>query len=397
MNGEGEATSQVTSSFEAGAPSGTFAKPAEAEKADVSPSAEAPEIENKPSSSDEEQVVVPQTSEEAELSKMSPRERAGGALRGGVEDIIRKEYDNGFFSQPGREEAKKDAEAILKAAEQGDLDSNRLKLYFETLNVIGGETAEKVNKIAAEYLRIRIGDRFLTLDEWRAELDAAQKPAVDGSDPDPQKIQELESGIFGYNFLEDSAQAENATREKSPEDIVIDKELASLEKRVQEILKKGGQPTIEQQQGVIALRYAARMKGEAAPLLNSLALEHLRISGTFGLEDAMRSVNEKLPIAEDNVREFFKNQNLSESDAEIFINAVKTGKLPDIIKEGRFPQIEGLREVFFGKDVTEKELKELLEIEKKKGLKDTLLLAILLAAIGPAEFVQKTVPMEPSR
>lgn len=387
MSNEGGEASGV-SSFEAGAPSGTFTNPTEA-KTDVSSFAPAPEAENEQNPSTEEQVVNLQTPEEAELSKMSPRERAGGALRGGVEEIIRKAYDDGFFSEPGKEEAKKDAEAILKAADEGDLDSDGLKLYFKTLKAIGGETADQVGEIAAEHLRVKAGTDLLTKEEWQEKLEQAT----------PEERTRLESeGLYGFVFPEEPA------REKSAEDEVFGRELQKLEERRNK-LKPGESLSQEDGETLMSLRFALQATGDAGVVLKGMTLERLRElvklrgSMVLGLEEAVKSIESKMPQAESNFLGAFHESGATKEEAAMYLNALKKGKLPEMLQNKTLPpeKLKGLSELIFGKELSKKDIGELLEVSKKKGLKDWLLLTFFLAAIGPMEFGKEVAPIPSSK
>lgn len=346
-------------------------------------------------------VETKSSAEQAEevLAKMRPREKASKSL-GAAKGLIQEKIDKGDFAGDDKKEIREKAENALRyPGKEGDPENGKnLRAIFETLAVIG-QDGKEISQSASENMSIKIGNgesaRTLTLDEWRAELDAAQKPA-DGSIPDPQKIKELEDGIFGYSFPQDTSETENATKEKSPEDRVLEAELKKMENKRSK-LKEGESLNQEEGDRLIALRFALKLDGKAGPIFKKAALDHLAAvtqkgEMIFGLEEAMKSLNSKMPQAENDLLSELRSKGVSEADSNEYINAIKQGKLPEMIKQGSLPKVEGLRELFFGDKLTDKDIEELMEIKKKKGALSYLLEILMIAAFGSMEMGKEFAP-----
>lgn len=315
---------------------------------------------------------------------VSDRQRAKNAVAQGV-GLIKSKRDSGFFDAGDKVDAKKDAEKVLDQVGENNLDSDGLRAFFNSMPTIGGETAE-VSKIAAEHMRVKVGGegnaRFLTLGEWRAELEAAQK--LTGNPPDPKRIKELEDGVFAYSFpkaTQENPESPNVLKEKLPEDKIISDQLSRLEEK----LDKTGKLEGKEQQLLRILRIAEKSKSEARPVIQAQALKLLKESGTVGLDETFQKASQSVSQKISGGMDYLKEQGLSEGDIEIGLKMLGTEEAEKILSQWG--------KEFVGQELSKEEINELVATEKKKGLKDGVLLALLLAAIGPMELGKELVPM----
>lgn len=339
-------------------------------------------------------VDVKTSAEQAKeaLYEMSSAKRVGHYLGAG-KDLIKEKLDQGLFAGDDEKELREKAEYALKyTGEKGDTENSKsLRAIFETLEV-AGEDGKEISQAASENLFVKVGNgenaRNLTLDEWRAELEAAKKPA-DGTSPDSQKIQELENGVFGYSFPKNSTrdESESTPKEKSQEDISITEYRKSFEEKFKLAKARGDTPKeqMEQiEQTLILLRLAEEANGDAGVIFKHEALKNLAEEhGAQGLNNVIDTLQEKVPAAIEEVCGL-----MDPDKAEEFRNAIEEGKLGDLIKEGKLLKVEGLRQLFFGKEFTEEKLREILN--KKRKWKDPLLLALIILLIGPVTLGQET-------
>lgn len=196
---------------------------------------------------------------------------------------------------------------------------------------------------------------------------------------------------------EEEAKQDQATPEKSPEDMEIANKIAQyrklFEKKFETARTQNAPLSDEDSQTLIMLRLAEAANGDEGVILKHLALKNLRDDhGEQRLDGAVNDLQEKASAAIDKVSEL-----MDKAKAEEFRKAIEEGKLGDLIKEGKLLKIEGIRELLFGKDMTEEKLKEILRIDKKKNWKNPLLLALIILLIGPMELGKEVVPMPGSR
>lgn len=333
--------------------------------------------------------AAPSVASSPEAKKeVSDRQRAKNAVAEGA-GFIKSKYDTGFFDAGNKIDAKKDAEKVLGQVGGNNLDSDGLKAFFKSMSAIGGETDE-VSKKAAENMRVKVGDRMLTLDEWRAELEAAQKP-VDGRAPDPETVKELEDGVFAYSFpktTDENPESASIPKEKSPEDKLVDQEIVRCKKLFEQRVKEqGDNPNEKDLQAFVLLSFAEEAKGEAGIVVKHEALRNLRDEhGRQELDGAINDLQKKVPDAIEKVCKLMPAEMALE-----FRNAVAEGELAKMIENGKLSKIEGMRELLFGKDFKEEDFKKILELGKKKKWKNALLLALVIMLIGPVEFGKQAV------
>jgi len=319
-------------------------------------------------------------------------QRVKEALGKGV-DLIKDKKDSVFFDAGDKADAKKDVETVLTQAEQRKLDSDGLRAFFSATSSIGAEAID-IEKAASENMRIKVGNRILTLDQWRAELNVLRNPP-DGAPVDPQKaeeikqkISELEAGDFAYEFV----QEESAKQEKSPEDIVISRHRKSFEEQFKKAEERGDVPKEQLEkigETLVMLRLAKEANGEAGIILKHLALKNLEENhGAQGLDDSIENLGKQAAESMNKVYEL-----MEPGKAEEFRNAIKEGKLEDLITSGKLLKIERMRELLFGKDMTEAKLKEILDLNKKKKWGNALLTVLIIMLIGPMELGKQVVPM----
>lgn len=314
--------------------------------------------------------------------ELSPRDQTSRWLGAG-EEIIKKNLSAGFFNEETKPQADK---AILYQGGDVNPDSSEsLRATLHCLKAIGGDEAVETRDNIAKYVSIKFEEKFYSPDEWQEKLAQAT----------PEEKARLEGeGLYGFVFPEESKKAEAETTQsvegKSPEDRIITKQLSLLEGKIKTVLQKGGRPTEEQQQLIGALRLAKEAKGEAGVLIKEKALRELKQSGVFGLENTIESLSEEVSIARDKLFSNLKGQGWSEGGINGFIEAVRTGNVEGMIREGKFPEAKGLDKLFFGRELKDEELQRLLDPEKKKNWpRNALLFALLISAITSVTLVEQ--------
>ena len=193
---------------------------------------------------------------------------------------------------------------------------------------------------------------------------------------------------------EDKVQKQQNVQEQSQENI-LSLHRKSFEEQFRLAQERGNIPKeqMEQmEQTFIMLRLAEEAKGDAGAILKHLALKNLQDHhGIQGLEVVASNLKAKAEEAIDTVHNFISKSD--ETMANEFSRASKEGKLEDMIRLGKLFKVEGMRNLLFGKDMTEKKLKEVLQIDKKKKWNNLLLLALIIMLIGPVELGKEAVPL----
>lgn len=328
--------------------------------------------------------VVPKAMSVETSKEASLREKAQMAIASGADLITEKSK---FFDTPDKVDAKRNAEKFLEQVGKKALDSDGLKAFFISMDSVGGEEAGKISEAASEDMLVKVGDRMLSYEDWKEELNTAKNPP-DGT-PDPQKIQELEEGVFGYSFpetTEEPAENINIDKEKSPEDQVISDSIDSFEAKIKRA-KEQGISSEELEETLVLLKLAEEAEGDAGVIIKSEALKSLLADYKMeGIGEIIDGLEERKQPALDKIVSL-----MGEDKGQEFIAAVKEGKLEDLIREGKLFKVEGMRELLFGQGFTEKDLKEIVSPDNKKKWKSGLLLALMIMMVGSVTVGQESI------
>lgn len=336
------------------------------------------------------------TSSSQENKELPVKQRVIEAQKQGV-DLIKSKQGNGFFNTEAKADVKKDAEIVLmqEKQEHGKLDSAGLKAFFRITSSLGAE-ATGIEKTASENMHVKIGDRLLTLEQWRTELEAAKKLPADGTLPNQQKIDELEKGDFAYDFpKEEAGEGKTDTGEEKPgANSLIKQELQDLE------AKKNKSPDDEKL--LIMLRLAKRAeKGEMSAIVKDRALRCLNIlDSESGAGKIVEDMREETKQAREKLNVLLQNNGWNENKIMGFNNALDSGGIDSLISQGELEKIVGLRDALFGPDengrsISDDELQKLLDPEHKRDWsKLGNLLGILFALMFAADMAKQALPEE---
>lgn len=250
------------------------------------------------------------------------------------------------------------------------LDTNNKAVYLCRVDGIDGYI-EVQREVVRNILLIEKKDSVLSLfsGDERKGVEDYIRGLTDGGIP------------LSTSWITEEIQEQNANQEKSPEDKVISDQLERLEQK----LKKTGQLTDREKGLLRVLRIAEKSTSEARSVIQNHALQLLKTSGTLGLDEAFQSIKNKITAGMD----YLRSQGLSDEDIETGLNMLGTEEAEKILSQ--------LGEAFVGRELSAKEINELVATEKKKGVKGGILLALLLAAIGPMELFKQTVPIGDGR
>jgi hypothetical protein len=308
------------------------------------------------------------------LRTSSPQDQTSHWLGAGIE-IIQEKQRLGFFNEETKPQADK---AILYQGGDVNTDSSEsLRATLHCLNLIGGDEANKTYGKITQYLNVQYDKNLYSPDEWQEKLAQAT----------PEEKVRLESeGLFGFVFPEEDeksgAETTQSAKEELPVDKIITEKLSFLEKK--------GRLTEGEQQLIGKLRLAKEARGEAGVLIKASALRDLKTSGVVGLDNEIENLEGQALIASNKLTEHLKEQGWSEDNIKGFIDGVSQGNIENMIKEGKFPKVEGLDRLFFGRELNDEELQRLLDPEKKKKWsKDALLIVLLMSAMSSFTFVQE--------
>lgn len=320
------------------------------------------------------------------------RQRAKEAQKKGV-DLIDKEKKSGFFDASDKADARKDADRVLEQSEKHILDSDGLRSFFEAMSSVGVEATE-IEKAASENMRIKVGDKMLKLDEWRAQREALRNPAEVGPQPDP----ELENGVFAYQFPEDeSTKTQNAekaeTKIKYPKDMLLRERLLHILSHRKARVENGEQPGKVEEQERVAFYFASEAQGELSPLLQLEAYEMLKTHGDTSVEPIIQELRGKLPSAE-KVTATLVAAGFSQEISQEITKAIQEKGLLRVYLEGKY-RSKKFDELIIGREVTDEELKQVVDPDRKKKIVDALKLLLMILIAGPVAFEEKTV--EPPR
>jgi len=326
---------------------------------------------------------------------MTSREKASANITR-AKDIINKHLDSGLFGDQGQI-------AVAYEGTGGDSTpetSFQMQAMRDCIRKIAQTDAEaqEINSFFTQNLKVdaKEGDKTMrySISEWEAKLETIQNDLSLSEEDRNTKIQQLkQEATCGFLVQKEDTQ-EQKVQDKSPEDILISGHRKSFEKKLKEAEERGDTPKEQMEkigETLVMLRLAEETNGEAGIILKHLALKNLEENhGAQGLGDLIDNLGKQAEESINKVCELMES-----GKAEEFRNAIKEGKLADLITSGKLPKIEGMRELLFGKDFTEEKLKEILELnKKKKEWKNTLLFALLLLALGPVEFMKETVPLK---
>lgn len=331
--------------------------------------------------------------------------KEAGIKLGEAHDLISGHLQTGFFGKAG-EEKYEQAELASKYKGTGKdstpEESDQLfAIRNSTRELLDQDPqAKELHKFFSDNLVVDIqeGDKTarLSILEFEKKLEAIQ---TDPSLSEEQKRENLEQlkqkARCGFLTQKEQAQdTQEKPQDKSAENIVS-QQLSSLERQLKEIKKQGGKISEKQEKLLVALRGANAANGEIGILVKKEALELLKANGELGIDNTIQSLNQEAEAARNKFFEHLKENNWSEEDIGKVRGITDQGKLMEMIKEGKFPEVKGLDVLIFGKEMSEEELKKIFDPEDKKGLKGgSLLIALLVLAFGSMELAKQAIPTQ---
>jgi len=351
----------------------------------------------------EGQEGLPEMPVSSERIAISSQE--AGIKLGKAQGLIGKHLDSDFFGKEGGEryeQAKKAFQYKGTGRDSTREESDQIFAMRSSIKELIDQDpqARELDTFFSDNLVVDIqeGDKTMrySILEFEKELEAIQNDSSLSQEQKKEKSEQLKQEAR-CGFLTEKKQVlatQEKPQEKSAEDIIY-QQLSSLEKQFEAIKEEGGRLTGEQQQLIDLLRLAKEANGEVGALLKEKALQSLKANGILGADNAIQSLNQQVEAAKNKLYDHLKNQNWSEEEISEFGSLVNEGQLGEIIKEGKFPEVKGLDKLLFGREMTEEKLKKLLDPEDKKGLEvGSLLLLLLVLALGSVELAKQAVPMQ---
>ena len=334
-----------------------------------------------------------------------PAKEAGIKL-GEAQGVIDRHLDQGFFGKEGDERYEQAKKASSYKGTGGDSTQENSDQIFAMRDSVKAlveldPQAKEIDRFLSDNLVVDVkeGDKTMrySISEFEEKLEAIQNDSSLSEEQKKEKSEQLKQEAR-CGFLTEKKQVlatQEKPQEKSAEDI-ISQQLSSLEKRFEAIKKEGGRLTGEQQQLIDLLRLAKEANGEVGRILvKKQALEFLRANGELGVDNTIEGLSKQVEVARSKLLEHLANNNWSQNEINEFRNLVDKGQLEKMIREGKFPNVEGLDVLLFGREMSEEKLKNLLDPEGKKGLKaGSLLLLLLVLALGSVELAKQAVPMQ---
>jgi len=351
----------------------------------------------------EGQEGLPEMPAPAERISISSRE--AGIKLGQAQDVIGKHLDQGFFGKEGEERyenAKKASSYKGTGVDSTQEESDQIFAMRDSVKeLVDQDTqARGMDSFFSGNLVVDVqeGDKTVrySISEFEEKLETIKNDSSLSEEQKKEKSEQLkQEARCGFLTEKEQAQSTQENQEKSPEDILISGHRKLFEKKFKEAEERGDTPKEQLEQlekigeTLVMLRLAEEANGEAGIILKHLALKNLEENyGAQGLGDSIENLGKQAAESINKVCE-----RMEPGKAEEFRNAIKEGKLEDLITSGKLPKIEGMRELLFGKDFTEEKLKEILDLNKKKKWGNALLLALLILLIGPIEMSKQVVPM----
>jgi len=331
--------------------------------------------------------------------------KEAGIKLGKAQDLIGTHLDSGFFGKEGDERYKQAKLASSYKGTGGDSTQEESDQIFAMRDSVRelverDPQAREFDTFFSDNLVVDIqeGDKKVrySILEFEEKLKVIESDSSLSEEKKRENLEQLKQEAR-CGFLTEKEQAQDTQekpQEKSAEDI-ISQQLSSLEKQLEAIKKEGRRTTGEQQQLIDLLRLAKEANGEVGALLKEKALQSLKANGALGIDNTMQSLSQQVEVAKNKLYEHLKNQNWSEEEISKFGSIVDKGQLEKMVREGKFPKVEGLDKLLFGREMTEEQLKKLLDPEGKKGLKGgSLLIALLILALGSMELAKQVIPMQ---
>jgi hypothetical protein len=337
--------------------------------------------------------------------RMSIDAKEAGIKLGEAQGVIDRHLDQGFFGKEGDERYEQAKKASSYKGTGGDSTQENSDQIFAMRDSVKAlveldPQAKEIDRFLSDNLVVDVkeGDKTMrySISEFEEKLEAIQNDSSLSEEQKKEKSEQLKQEAR-CGFLTEKKQVlatQEKPQEKSAEDI-ISQQLSSLEKQFEAIKKEGGRLTGEQQQLIDLLRLAKEANGEVGALLKEKALQSLKANGELGVDNTIEGLSKQVEVARSKLLEHLANNNWSQNEINEFRNLVDKGQLEKMIREGKFPNVEGLDVLLFGREMSEEKLKNLLDPEGKKGLKaGSLLLLLLVLALGSVELAKQAVPMQ---
>lgn len=322
----------------------------------------------------------PPTESEQRQEKMKKNKEA---LDAGWE-LLNEKVKAGFFDTNDRVDVKNDALKYLDQTKNGALDGDGLRAFFNAIHSVGGEEVIKIEKAAAENLKVVVGGQRLTFEEWRGQIKTIKDlPAEMQNDAEmKQKLQELEGGEFGYDF---SPEKVKTSEERMAEaDELIDKKLKELETK--------NPRTEDDEKLLVWLRLSQATeegrieKGDLdlRVIIKDKALRQLAaLDKTSGAEKIIDDMREDVIAARADLN---KHLGLIGWDRDRIIRFNQGLDSGDVSAFAGVQEIPGLKKAFFGlnakgEEITDEKIRKILDPkEEKKGMNIILLLLLALGS-----------------
>lgn len=309
------------------------------------PAAEDPEPdEEAPQPLDSSEIAPPSITQEKDpLYGLTQKQKAGGAL-GSTQQYIRGGLESGKYnSNEEKARANKALEYGGKSPpeELSPALKETVDLLREMRDSASDSEKERFTDVYTELTRnmvVVVDGEAISLEDFEK---AREDAVVNG---DQARIDALDKGIYGFKF-ETSSKANTE----------IDRGEKALMDEIENAKKNG--LNIETRQNILGLlRWVREMNGRGAAFLKYRAL--IQIQNVTGIkidEETLRELEQDANASEDAVREhLLVVVGLNPEKTEAVMEGLRTGNIKPLIENGVF-QRTGVEEMFFGKELTDKE------------------------------------------